>query len=148
MSFHASSSDIRVDDGHILRAKVRREDGSESDTEINLNDFIGNNNGASLPPHVTAPFCSSAAKWPALPRCCVFSSRPSSTQPANHLAGTFEWGSQNFSESAQNIRFSVEGGDNVPVLRAELRDADGNWHERDVNLGERIGNDNGNLVYN
>ena len=39
-----------------------------------------------------------------------------------------------------------ENGD-VPVLRAKLYDADGNLVDADINLDERVGNDNGNLVF-
>lgn len=36
---------IRIDDGHILRCRVAREDGEYVDAEINLNSCIGNDNG-------------------------------------------------------------------------------------------------------
>lgn len=49
MSFHASAQDIRVDDGHILRARLQKADGETADAEINLNDFIGNDNGRLTP---------------------------------------------------------------------------------------------------
>lgn len=57
------------------------------------------------------------------------------------------WGEQNFTQSASDIRFNFEGGANVPVLRARLRKADGGEQESDLNLGERLTNDNGNLVF-
>lgn len=38
---------IRIDDGHILRCRVAREDGEYVDAEINLNSCIGNNDGKS-----------------------------------------------------------------------------------------------------
>ncbi len=47
MSFHASAQDIRVDDGHILRARLNNADGQQVDAEIDLNQFIGNSNGES-----------------------------------------------------------------------------------------------------
>lgn len=47
-NFYASSQDIRVDDGHILRARLRAEDGGEIDSEVDLNQFIGNDNGEYL----------------------------------------------------------------------------------------------------
>ena len=61
--------------------------------------------------------------------------------------GCFEWGGVNFSESAQNITFSIEGGGEVPVLRAELQDTEGEWHSRDINLAERVVNRNGEFVF-
>jgi hypothetical protein len=45
MSFHASAEDIRVDDGHILRARLRNENGDMVDAEMDLNNHIGNNDG-------------------------------------------------------------------------------------------------------
>ncbi|KAK6956651.1 hypothetical protein Daesc_001930 [Daldinia eschscholtzii] len=104
-NFYVSSTDIRVDDNHILRARLRTEDGGEVDSEIDLNQFIGNNNGR------------------------------------------FEWGGVNFSETAQNVSFSIEGGASVPVLRAELQNLDGEWVGADINLGERISNDNGRFQF-
>jgi hypothetical protein len=53
MSFHYSAEDIRVDDGHILRARLQRGDGEWQDAEIDLNNHIGNDNGLS--PHSSLP---------------------------------------------------------------------------------------------
>ncbi|CAI6030301.1 unnamed protein product [Clonostachys chloroleuca] len=99
MSFHHSASNIRVEEGHILVADLEN-----GESRINLDDFIGNNNG------------------------------------------NFEWGGVNFSGSAEDIRFELEG-DGQPILRARLGDVEGNLHDRDINLSERIGNDNGNLRF-
>ncbi|KAL5114123.1 hypothetical protein ACEQ8H_008007 [Pleosporales sp. CAS-2024a] len=106
MSFHYSAEDIRVDDGHLLRARLRRADGEWNDAEIDLNNHIGNDNG------------------------------------------TFVWDGQNFSGSAENVHFSIEGDGQVPVLRATLFNADGNGEPRDLNLSERISNNNGDFNYN
>ncbi|KAL2131518.1 hypothetical protein VTI74DRAFT_4939 [Chaetomium olivicolor] len=105
MSFHASAQDIRVDDGHILRARLSNANGEGVDAEIDLNQFIGNNDG------------------------------------------NFEWGGENFSHSAENITFSLEGGDSVPVLRAGLRNVEGEVVYRDINLAERIGNNDGRFEF-
>ncbi|KAA8893582.1 Cyanovirin-N [Sphaerosporella brunnea] len=61
--------------------------------------------------------------------------------------GHFEWGGVDFSTSAQNVRYSIEGGGAVPVLRAELQTADQNWRPADVNLAERIENINGRFEF-
>lgn len=45
MSFHTSAQYIRVDDNHILRARLSNEDGNFVDAEIDLDQFIGNSNG-------------------------------------------------------------------------------------------------------
>jgi hypothetical protein len=67
---------------------------------------------------------------------------------ADISAGSFQWGGHDFAAKAKNIRFNPEeGGSHVPVLRAELRDDAGDYHERDVNLAERINNRNGNLQF-
>ncbi|KAE8381077.1 CVNH domain-containing protein [Aspergillus bertholletiae] len=61
--------------------------------------------------------------------------------------GHFQWDGHNFSETARGVHFAIEGGGQVPVLRAELRDEEGNWESRDVNLAERIINENGHFVF-
>ncbi|KAL1835988.1 hypothetical protein VTJ49DRAFT_5736 [Mycothermus thermophilus] len=103
--FHASASDIRVDDDHILRATLINADGEEVEAELDLNTVIGNNDGS------------------------------------------FEWGGENFSESAEDISFSIEGADSVPILRANLRNIEGELIGADINLSERIGNNNGEFVF-
>lgn len=45
MSFHESASHIELEDGHILKAVLRNEDGDEQESTIDLNDHIGNDNG-------------------------------------------------------------------------------------------------------
>lgn len=45
MTFHHSAEDIRVDDGHILRARLRTGDGEFRDAELDLNQHIGNIDG-------------------------------------------------------------------------------------------------------
>ncbi|KAF2395997.1 CVNH domain-containing protein [Trichodelitschia bisporula] len=60
--------------------------------------------------------------------------------------GYFTWGGQGFADSAENVTFSFEG-DGVPILRAELRDAEGNLQYRDINLSERIGNNDGGFYF-
>lgn len=47
MSFHYSAEDIRVEDNHILKARLQRADGEWQDAEIDLDHFIGNDNGQS-----------------------------------------------------------------------------------------------------
>ncbi|KAL2125733.1 hypothetical protein VTJ04DRAFT_2098 [Mycothermus thermophilus] len=105
MSFHASASDIRVDDGHILRATLLDAEGNPVEAEFDLNGVIGNNDGS------------------------------------------FQWGGVNFSESAEDISFNIEGDEEVPVLRAALRDIEGNLIPADINLAERISNNNGRFAF-
>jgi hypothetical protein len=52
----------------------------------------------------------------------------------------------NFSDSAEEISFAMEG-DGVPILRAGLRNMDGELVYRDINLSERIGNNDGNFQF-
>ncbi|KAJ5352836.1 Cyanovirin-N [Penicillium brevicompactum] len=61
--------------------------------------------------------------------------------------GHFAWGGGGFKDSADEISFDLEGDEDVPILRAKLKDVDGEEHEADINLAERIGNDNGHLVF-
>ncbi|KAJ5649289.1 uncharacterized protein N7484_003012 [Penicillium longicatenatum] len=104
MSFHESGSNIEVEHGHILKAALRYGEDEERDAEIDLNDFIGNDDGH---------FC---------------------------------WGGQNFEESARSIEFSMEG-DGTPVLRAKLINMEGEEVDADINLAERIANENGEFVF-
>lgn len=60
--------------------------------------------------------------------------------------GSFEWGGVNFSDSAEEISFAIEG-DGVPILRAGLRNVEGELVYRDINLAERIGNNDGNFQF-
>ncbi|KAK1981845.1 CVNH domain-containing protein [Colletotrichum cereale] len=105
MSFHSSAQDIRIDDGHILRARLQNSNGDHVDAEFNLNDALGNTNGC------------------------------------------FEWGGSGFADSAENIHFSIEG-EGVPILRARLFNVEGQPIDCDVNLSERIGNDDGRFTFN
>ncbi|GAB1316804.1 hypothetical protein MFIFM68171_07014 [Madurella fahalii] len=61
--------------------------------------------------------------------------------------GRFEWGGENFSHSAENINFSIEGDECVPVLRAALKDRKGELVQDDINLAERISNENGSFSF-
>ncbi|KAJ5318063.1 hypothetical protein N7508_002571 [Penicillium antarcticum] len=45
MSFHESATDIELEDGHILKATLRNEDGDEQESTLDLNGIIGNDNG-------------------------------------------------------------------------------------------------------
>ncbi|KAG9196017.1 hypothetical protein G6011_01138 [Alternaria panax] len=105
MTFYYTAENIRIDDGHVLRARLQRADGEWNDAEIDLNQHIGNENGH------------------------------------------FVWDGEGFSHSAEEIHFALEGDGDVPVLRASLRDEDGNLETRDINLGERIINHDGNFHY-
>ncbi len=46
MSFHCSAQNIRLDDGHILRAELANGDGEWIEAEIDLDGIIGNTNGS------------------------------------------------------------------------------------------------------
>ncbi|KUI55824.1 hypothetical protein VP1G_03200 [Cytospora mali] len=60
--------------------------------------------------------------------------------------GHFQWGGQNFAETAREIRFNIEG-ETQPILRAQLKSLDDQWEDRDINLTERIMNRDGQLVF-
>jgi hypothetical protein len=51
MAFHLSAEEdtIYIDDGHILRARLRNNDGDYVDAEIHLNNHLGNENGFFFP---------------------------------------------------------------------------------------------------
>lgn len=52
-----------------------------------------------------------------------------------------------FSDTAENVRFGIEGGASVPVLRARLKKLNGEWVDADVNLAERVKNEDGRFVF-
>lgn len=61
--------------------------------------------------------------------------------------GRFVWDGENFSDSAENVHFDIEGGADVPVIRAKLPTSDGELVDADLNLGERIDNRDGEFVF-
>ncbi|KAJ5177223.1 uncharacterized protein N7482_003100 [Penicillium canariense] len=108
MSFHLSAVDIDLEDGHILKATLTMGDGEEVKSELDLNKYIGNNNGS------------------------------------------FEWEGENFKDRAEDIEFSCEprdDGEEIPVLRANLGNLDGEKVSADINLVERITNEDGHLKF-
>ncbi|KAJ5223334.1 hypothetical protein N7468_007876, partial [Penicillium chermesinum] len=62
--------------------------------------------------------------------------------------GSFAWKDSKYSDSANDVKLSKEGDDEVPVLRARLLNVDGEEVDADINLAERITNDNGVLRFN
>ncbi|KAF1967091.1 Cyanovirin-N [Bimuria novae-zelandiae CBS 107.79] len=68
----------------------------------------------------------------------------------NHIGnenGSFFWDGENFSDSAEDVHFTIEGEGEVPVLRATLHNADGEGVQCDLNLAERISNNDGSFVF-
>lgn len=45
------------------------------------------------------------------------------------------------------MHFTIEGDGSVPVLRATLFDQEGNGQTRDVNLSERVSNNDGQFNF-
>ncbi|KAL3466086.1 Cyanovirin-N [Aspergillus heterothallicus] len=100
MSFVQSSSNIRLENGHILCATTRDRNGNPRESRVDLDKFIGNQDG-----------------W-------------------------FMWDGVNFSHSARNIR--LEG----TRLTADLPMRNGGYRERQgIELNDRVGNENGTLVF-
>lgn len=64
--------------------------------------------------------------------------------------GQFQWYGQDFSSSASNVEFHLEGDEEeqVPILRAELQCVEGDPIAADLNLAERIANINGEFEFN
>jgi len=56
--------------------------------------------------------------------------------------GHLEWGGQNFSQSVQNVQLK-----DGHILEADARRVDGSWNRTSINLNEKIGNNNGELVH-
>lgn len=125
MSFHASAINIELEDYHILKATLLNSEGEEVDSELDLNEIIGNNNGTPhFPVHSSTVLIS--------------------------LPGSFEWGGENFQHSAEDIEFSRDerdDGEAIPVLRASLGNLEGENVSADINLAERITNEDGHLKF-
>lgn len=45
MSFHLTGQDIRVENDHVLVALLQNENGDYVESSIDLNQFVGNDNG-------------------------------------------------------------------------------------------------------
>lgn len=73
MTFYHSAEDIRIDDGHILRARLRTADGEWNDSEIDLNTCIGNDNGNLLLVFNSASLTLSRSLCLGRSRLCRFS---------------------------------------------------------------------------
>lgn len=63
------------------------------------------------------------------------------------LIGRFSWDGQNFSSTARNVRLGMEG-QREPVLHAELQNDSGEYVGSDTQLGEHVGNIDGQLRWN
>lgn len=50
MSFQNSARNIRLEDGHILKAELADEQGDWHDAEIDLDEILGNDRGMSRVP--------------------------------------------------------------------------------------------------
>ncbi|CRL29625.1 Cyanovirin-N [Penicillium camemberti] len=61
--------------------------------------------------------------------------------------GQLAWGSHDFSKSSRNVNFKLEGPDNEPMLHAQLDDGEGNIQGSQVNLGDCIKNEDGQLSF-
>jgi hypothetical protein len=55
--------------------------------------------------------------------------------------------STGFANSAEEISFELEGDDSVPILRANLWNVEGELVGGDINLAERINNNNGEFTF-
>ena len=100
MSFSLSSQNTQIKGG-FLHAHARRIDGSfHEDAKINLDAYIGNNNGV------------------------------------------LEWGGQNFFQSVRDVHLH-----DGHKLECEARRIDGSWNKTSINLNDKIGNNNGELVH-
>ncbi|EGS20684.1 uncharacterized protein CTHT_0025200 [Thermochaetoides thermophila DSM 1495] len=173
--FSGSARDIRLENSGgdwILRASCRCRDGSYRDSTISLNKLLENDNGsfrwssgrsaggghcAPAPQTYTVqPGDTLRAIAARFPGCGTFEDIarvnnipnpdliypgqvlqiPGGQAPQHHAGG-------NFGASARNVRLS-DGGRR---LEAELCRADGRYVSASVILDERIGNDNGTLVF-
>lgn len=162
MSFHNSAQNIELD-GTTLKAELANVEGEWIECELNLDDILGNADGEPLlsppsspsrpiliPSPPPSPF-PHPAPYPTLHPTFVFFFVFLFFFFAPEIkltgVGSFEWGGEGFSGSASDIEFAIEGDDNVPILRAKLSNGDGEDVDADVNLSERIGNNDGSFHF-
>ena len=55
-NFHISAHNIELEHGHKLKCKLRNNGGNEMESKIDLNDYIGNSDGAIPPSNPPPPF--------------------------------------------------------------------------------------------
>ena len=133
MSFHLTAQDIRVENNHILVGKLQNQAGDYVESSIDLNRFLGNNNG-DLFPFIT---CSHQYREREKRKLTIALSQ----------LGHFEWFGHNFAQTAHGVHFAIEGGGHVPVLRAELTNLQNERVGGDVNLSEHVVNVNGHFEF-
>lgn len=126
MSFYLSSQNARLE-GSTLIATLTNGEGAAVESSIDLNTIIGNQDGWSTVPFSLIHFLPNSSSL-------------------MYTIGRFFWGGADFAASAENLRFALEGDNSVPVLRAQLRNAAGELVDADLNLGERLGNNNGQFT--
>ncbi|KAG8413082.1 hypothetical protein J3459_015809 [Metarhizium acridum] len=136
MSFYESSKNIWLEDGHILHADCQDDDGNWNESTIDLNEFIGNSDGWFEWDGVSKSF----SLFP-VPSCsCIPFFFPSAGWQIETTDNTSS--SADFSESAHDIL--LDGS----RLTAEMGMVEGGNRERQgLELNDRIGNENGQLVY-
>lgn len=60
--------------------------------------------------------------------------------------GQFQWSGENFTNTAEAVSLSV-GNSGQPILKAKLKDRKQSPRDAEVNLSERIENQNGKWVF-
>ncbi|KAF2676343.1 Cyanovirin-N [Lentithecium fluviatile CBS 122367] len=118
--FHISTEDISFD-GSVLKALLFDEEGEAHDAEIDLNNILGNDKGS---------FSWGGSGSPPFLRNCV------TNFPTPGII-----------DSAQGVSFTLESADNYPVLLTRLLDGEGDAHDADINLSERLSDINGEFHF-
>ncbi|CAH0028518.1 unnamed protein product [Clonostachys rhizophaga] len=163
-NFSASSEDVYLEHGRILKARCRA-DGSLRDSSLNLDDVLENDNGRfrwvsgggghdhghgggswTVRPGDTLRSIASnySVSWEEIARHNGLSN-PDLIHPGQTIqipgGGGHHSRGGNFSGSARDARLRDHGR----RLEAELRRDNGDWERAEINLDERIGNINGSL---
>jgi len=119
MSFTETTTNIRLRGGHVLVANCRDKDGNWGESEIDLNSFIGNEDGK-------------------------VKSQSRRVSVLKEFLGWFTWGGENFAESASDIQ--LEGG-NYLTADLPMRDGSLDRGRQGIDLNKRIANVDGQLTY-
>lgn len=149
-NFHhtAEIPSIRVE-GHFLYSRVLKADGEHVPAQIDLDTCVGNDNGKYTNPKTQISGGTTKLTGKQDTSSGVVRVRPSPISPDTYIEVCKDADEDlitDFSETARDIRFHIEG-ENQPILRASLRQINGEWEDRDLNLTERILNQDGHLVF-
>lgn len=126
MSFSISSTDISLEDDHILRATVWNMAGKKMESSIDLDLYIGNKDGK---------YCVYCLALP--PLAIDYSEAHTKCK-----TGYFKWGGKNYSLTGRNLRL-----ENAILIGDLIKLDDGVREDQRIDLDDHIENVDGVLKF-